>query len=111
MLNQVLSTLKVEWNYHQSSDAVDGECLRNGMQVTILPTTIMCRRTCSADLLDRVYVWHPLTQSKGNGLDVIKTMSENSLVFLSQDWSERCDSVALVSEAWLRCISNITITT
>ena len=104
MLNQVLSRLKVKWHQHQSSDAAEGECLKNGMRISVMPSTVICRRKCSADFLDRVYVWHPQTKGQGNGMDIIKTMSKTDLVFISQQtWPKRCDSE--VGEAWLKCIS------
>ena len=106
MINEVLSFLTVKWHYHQQNDAVDGECLRNGMRISIMPSEVMCRRKCSTRLLDQVYVWHPLTPSKGDGLDIIKTMSKEGLVYVSHDWSKRCKSKNFVGEDWLKCVSS-----
>ncbi len=106
MINEVLSFLTVEWRYHQQSDAVDGECTRNGMKISIVPSEVMCRRTCSTDLRSKVYVWHPQTRGQGNGLDVIKTMSKEGLVYVSRDWSKRCKNKTIVHKNWLKCVSS-----
>ena len=106
MINKALSFLTVEWHYHQQNDAVDGECLRNGMKISILLSEVMCRRKCSADLLNKVHVWHLQTPGQGNGLEVIKTMSKEGLVYVSQDWSKRCKSKSSVREGWLKYISS-----
>lgn len=106
MINEVLSFLTVEWHYHQQNDAVDGECLRNDMKVSILPSEVMCRRKCSRDLLKKVYVWHPQTTGQGKGLDVIKTMSKEGLVYVSSNWSKRCKGENVVREDWLKCVSS-----
>ena len=109
MINEALSFLIVEWHYHQQNDAVDGECERNGMKISILPSEVMCRRKCSADLLNKVHVWHPQTPGQGNGLDVIKTMLKEGLVYISQDWTKRCKGNNVVREDWLKCISSLRI--
>ena len=105
MLNDILSQLKVKWNQHQSSDAAEGTCLKSGMSISVMPSTVICRRKCSADLLDRVYVWHPQTKGQANATDIIMTLSRHSLVYVSQDWSKRCSSKDILGEAWLKCIS------
>lgn len=107
MLNEVLSFLTVKWHYHQQSDAVDGECLRNGMNISIMPSKVMCRRKCSTNLVNKVYVWHPRTAGQGNGLDIIKTMSKEGLAYVSHDWSKRCNSKNIIGEDWLKCVSSL----
>ena len=67
---------------------------------------MMCRRKCSTRLLDKVYVWHPQTPGQGNGLDIIKIMSKEGLVYVSHDWSKRCKSKNVVGEDWLKCVSS-----
>lgn len=106
MINDVLSYLTVEWHYHQQSDAVDGECLRNGMKISIMPSEVMCRRECSRDLLNKVYVWHPQTPGQRNGSNVIETMSREGLAYVSHDWSKRCNSKSIVGKDWLKCVSS-----
>ena len=106
MINEVLRSLSVELHYHQENDAVDGECLTNDMKITILPSEVMCRRKCSTNLLDQVYVWHPQTVGKGNGMDVIRTLAKEGLAYVSHDWTNRCESRSIVGEDWLQCVAS-----
>lgn len=106
LFNYGLENLEISWQkYGELEDAYfEGDCKVNGMRVTTIPLSLVCRENCRREIIESVYVWHPLTEPNGNAK--VAAADEYHLKFLSQRWSENEDCNQVTGELWLRCISD-----
>ena len=106
LFNYGLHSLEISWQqFGELEDTYfEGECKVNGMRVTTIPLSLVCRTNCRREIIGSVYVWHPLTDPKG---DVkVAAAKEYNLKFLSWRWSENEDCNQVTRERWLQCISD-----
>ena len=69
LLNRALDHFNITWAGESkaiSNTTVDGVC-SNGLRVTALPFSYVCRKSCRERDMDRkqLYVWHKLTRKEG----------------------------------------------
>ena len=90
ILNRALKNCSIQWRSVKniSTDPIDGFCLKNNLSLTVLPQSSICRIQCKDTA--SVYVWHPLSLSKG---DKKKTSIKDShLWYLREDWRETLEA-------------------
>ncbi len=73
LLNNALAECKISWSSKGRTirnDSMDGVC-NNGLKVTVLPYSNICRTSCDKILKgdertrQKLYVWHQLTRKSG----------------------------------------------
>ena len=101
-LNYALDSLHVEW--HRNGEIIEGRC-GNGLRVTLLPLTYVCRKNCKRSELKSYYVWHKTGQKNGDSKR--KAALDGRLWFLRDNWSTHCNSDELNRLEWLDCIASL----
>ena len=106
LFNYGLHNLEISWQKYGELENTyfEGECKVNGMRVTTIPHSLICRAKCRTAIMKSVYVWHPVSKSEGDAK--VAVAEKYNLNFLSQRWSEREDCNQVIGEHWLECISD-----
>ena len=86
-------------------DIITGNCV-DGLRVTVLPYSVICRTHCSAVLHDKVaskdlYVWHLLSFKTGNSK--IKAALKSNVWFLKANATN--SSSSLKGTEWLASLA------
>ena len=105
-LNWGLEGLGVKWegNTYDEDSAAFGTCRQNGLNVTVLPYSVVCRYGCLPQRRNQYYIWH-----KGGDRDKESKMSgalKGHTWFLRSDWKSTSYRSALSGRELLRSISN-----
>lgn len=86
LLNRALNNCHIQW---QSGDKniehefIEGRC-SNGLRVTALPYSNICRYRCSSDLPPKHYVWHKAAPKKNMGK--VAMAKKGRVWFLKNNW-------------------------
>ena len=99
-LNYGLLECKVEWKRENMSRAGQIGTCKNGLRVTLLPKTIICRQ-CDIDTIDNYTVWHNLSPKNSSSKQTAAPSSD--LWHLRPDWQQL--QTEDTGYAWLRSIS------
>ena len=67
------------------------------MQVVLLPNSVMCR-SCSKNMMDTYYTWHPLTKKTGNSKK--SRMTADNTWKLQNNWNTTLHN-SLTGNDWL----------
>lgn len=108
-VNSALKLLHVQWNPFDRSQVrelhspIEGVC-PNGLHITLLPQSIVCRNTCNSAYRGSYTVWHG--SALKDGMTKKKKASEGHVWFLVKNWEESCKQSYLIKDKWLKCISN-----
>ena len=107
-LNYGLDILNISWSGNEiirdenGTEAV-GRCY-NGLNITVLPYSVICRYNCSPQHRDGYYIWH-----KGGDRDTQSKMAEAAkghMWFLKENWKNISEDSSSQGTEWLRLISN-----
>ena len=112
-LNYGLKLLDVQWKHFDRVrvhgidsliSSIEGVCA-NGLKITLLPQSQVCRIACNSAHKSSYTVWHHREEknrnSKKNGA------SSADLWFLAKHWEEICTDGNMKQTEWLKCISSI----
>ena len=84
--------------------SIEGVCA-NGLKVTLLPQSKVCRSTCNFAHKSSYTVWHKNGAKDGNSKK--NGASAGHLWFLAKYWEEICIDGNMKGTEWLKCISSI----
>lgn len=103
-VNNAMIAINVKWFTHLNcSDPFHCHIFgvgRHGLNITLVPQTILCRRGCNPSLRDHLYLWHYVAPH--DGIKKAKGLRIGDLWYLREDWSEVCSSSSLTGSDWLR---------
>lgn len=101
-INYGLKALRVEW--HSLSDgSFEGVCA-NGLKVSTLSYSRVCRSNCMRNKMGAYYVWHK--PAPRDGQSKMKAASQGNMWLLSTKWNLDCVHLELKQQKWLECIRN-----
>ena len=111
LMNRALTRSVIKWQEGRNVtlQTIDGEC-PNGLRVTVLPMSKICRRNCVplSTLKERShwpYVWHILSEKKGE-MKKEASMQGNTW-WLRQDWKTHTPATSNLNGIdWLLSIYN-----
>ena len=72
----------------------------HGLNITLVPQTILCRRGCKPSLRKHLYLWHYVAPN--NELEKAKGLQVGDAWYLREDWSEISSRSSLTGSDWLR---------
>lgn len=101
-INYALKECNITWHPTNGKDqVVHGEC-QNGLKVTLLPQSVVCRR-CHGNWRtqqQQYYIWHQLTKKEGQAK--VESALKNKVWFLQDEWKNTSDMKGI---AWLKSVS------
>lgn len=110
-LNYGLKLLHIQWEQFDQShvdnlvSSIEGVS-DNGLKVTLIPQSTVCRSTCNLARRSSYTVWHKGGardgRSKKNGA------SAGYVWFLVNNWKQICKHDNVIGIEWLNCISSKT---
>ena len=104
-INKALDSMNVQWK-HINDDIKSTLGITSGnipLAVTILPETVICRGTCTAESLAYNYVWHKNSEKIGTRKKTL--MRSYHIWLLNNDWHNSINST-LKSKQWLLNITS-----
>lgn len=111
-INNVLYKCGISWSNSSSNgsqlQAVTGQCAdsgdeMSGLKVTILPTSMICRKCYKKDR-SGVYIWHK--QSKKTGVAKMKAATTTDTWYLKSD-TLMIEKDELKGTEWIRAIAKL----
>lgn len=117
-INNAFNNCDIKWSNNTNNKVVTGQCAEDklqGLKVTVLPASVICRRCHSKDK-DSLYVWHK--QSKKSGEMKMKTaISTHTWHLKNITLNLREDACSIIMEnkemeklkgiEWIQALSNI----
>lgn len=99
-INYGLEALQIKW--HSLDDGTfKGECA-NGLKVSTLSYSHVCRSNCNKKKLNMYYVWH--RPASRDGQSKIKAAAQGNIWLVSPQWNSTCENSYLKQYMWLKCI-------
>lgn len=99
-INYGLEALQAKWS-RLDDGTFEGECA-NGLRVSALSYSHVCRSNCNKRKSSSYYVWH--RPASRNGKSKIKAAVQGNIWLVSPQWNSTCENSYLKEHLWLKCI-------